>query len=246
MRCLLLIAQSALIKFSLILSPLATNCTAEESANKPSATWTENFNLQECNFSTTGKNEYFILQPGYQLVLEGLDGKDKVRLVITVLDKIELVGEVETRVVEERESVNGELIEVSHNFFAFCQNQGSIFYFGEDVDIYKDGKIVSHDGAWRAGSEEAKAGLMMPGMILLGARYYQEIAPKVAMDRAEILSTNETVRTPSGKFEKCLKTEETTPLEPDAGEFKIYAPGIGLVQDGGLLLTEFGFVKSEN
>jgi len=72
--------------------------------------------------------------------------------------------------------------------------------------------------------------------VLLGARYFQEIAPEVAMDRAEITSLTEVVETPAGTFKKCLKTRETTPLEPDAEEFKWYAPGIGLIQDGVLKL----------
>ena len=60
-----------------------------------------------------------------------------------------------------------------------------VFYFGEEVDDYKDGKIVDHGGAWRADNDNSKAGIIMPGTVLLGARHYQEIAPN-AMDRAEI------------------------------------------------------------
>jgi hypothetical protein len=116
----------------------------------------------------------------------------------------------------------------------------TVFYFGEDVDIYKRGKVVGHDGAWRAGSDQARAGVMMPGIVLLGSRYYQEIAPGVAMDRAEIVSRSEYIETPAGKFTDCLKTEETTPLEPGVREYKVYAPGVGLVRDGDLLLKRYG------
>lgn len=59
----------------------------------------------------------------------------------------------------------------------------------------------------------------------------------MAMDRAQILSLTERLTTPAGTFENCLKTKEATPLEPGAREFKLYAPGIGLVHDGPLLLT---------
>jgi hypothetical protein len=205
------------------------------------ATWTESFNLEECNFSPTGRNNCFILEPGYQLTLEGVGGQEGVQLVITVLNETVTIGDVETRVVEERETENGVLVEVSRNFFAICTQTGSVFYFGEDVDIYEDGEIVSHEGAWRAGTGGAKAGLMMPGIILLGARYYQEVAPGVAMDRAEILNSEEIVESPAGRFDKCLKIEETTPLEPGVKEYKFYAEGIGLVRDEDLLLTEYGF-----
>jgi hypothetical protein len=81
---------------------------------------------------------------------------------------------------------------------------------------------------------------MMPGLPLVKARHYQEIAPGVAMDRAEIVSVSETVKTPAGEFKNCLKVEETTPLEPATKEYKYYAPGIGLVQEGSLKLVKYG------
>ena len=62
----------------------------------------------------------------------------------------------------------------------------------------------------------------------------------MAMDRAEIVSLSETVETPAGKFENCLEVEETTPLEPDVKEVKVYAPGVGLIVDGGLRLVRYG------
>jgi len=79
----------------------------------------------------------------------------------------------------------------------------------------------------------------MPGLPLIKARYFQEIAPKVAMDRAEILSLSETVKTPAGVFTNALKTEETTPLEPLAKEAKYYARDVGLIQDGDLKLVKY-------
>lgn len=44
----------------------------------------------------------------------------------------------------------------------------------------------------------AKTGLLIPGTILLGARFQQETAPGVAMDRSEISSMDDTVTTPAG------------------------------------------------
>lgn len=211
--------------------------------------FTETLMQDSCNFSVTGRNMYFILEPGYQLILEGLEDKNRVRLVITVLNETRKIGNVETRVVEENESVNGKTIEISRNYFAFCEQTGSVYYFGEEVDMYRNGKIVSHEGAWIAearlpdGQGKNKAGVMMPGLILLGARYYQEIAPGVAMDRAEIISMNEQMKTTAGTYMNCLKVEETTPLEPKNKEYKFYAPGIGLIRDGDLLLVKYGFIN---
>lgn len=204
--------------------------------------FTETFKQEICTFITTGKNLYFVLEPGYQLTLQGIEDNDTVLLVITVLNETKYIGNIETRIVEEHESVNGKVIEISRNYFALCRETGSIFYFGEDVDIYKDEKVVSHSGSWIAEGKN-RAGLMMTVMPLIGSRYYQEIAPGIAMDRAEIISLSETLDTPAGNFENVLKIMETTPLEPNDKSYKLYAPDIGLIKDGDLLLVKHGFVK---
>jgi hypothetical protein len=173
------------------------------------------------------------------LVLEGKEKGKPVVLTITVLNETKLVDGVETRVVEEKETAGGQPVEISRNYFAISANTSDVFYFGEDVDMYKDGKVVGHEGAWLSGVNGARFGMMMPGTPLLGARYQQEVAPKVAMDRAEVVSLTETVQTPTGKFEKCLKTEESSAVEAGK-EHKVYAPGIGLIYDGNLKLTKYG------
>ena len=229
------ISTLCFVILSLCVNTLAQNKTSGKQ-------FTDSFLQDSCSFQTTGHNNYFILEPGYQLVLEGMEGKDKIKLVITVLNETKKIGNVETRIVEENESANGKTVEISRNFFAFCKQTGSVFYFGEEVDMYKNGKIINHEGAWIAEGNN-KAGIMMPGIVLLGARFYNEIAPGVAMDRVEIISLKDTLQTPAGIFYNCLKTEETTPLEPKTKEYKLFTPGIGLIKDGDLLLTKYGFVK---
>lgn len=205
-------------------------------AGDDDARWTSRFTVEKSDFASTGRNPWFVLEPGYQLVFEGGDE----RLVISVLDQTRVVDGVQTRVVEEFETKKGQLVEISRNFFAINRRTNGVYYFGEEVDIYKDGKIVEHEGAWLSGEDAARFGLMMPGEPLLGARHFQEIAPKVAMDRAEIVGLTETVSTSAGEFRDCLKVEETTPLEPDEKEYKYYAAGIGLVQDGNSKLVKHG------
>jgi hypothetical protein len=237
---LILQGKHALMK-TLSLAPLLLLCTFGF-AQKKGDDFTRSLMQDSCTFTASGRNLYFILEPGYQLVLEGKDGKDSARLVITVLNDTRRIGNVETRVVEENESVNGKTVEISRNFFAFCRQTGSIYYFGEEVDMYKDGKIVNHEGAWTAQGPNT-CGLVMPGLVLVGAKYYQEIAPNVAMDRAEIISNTESMQTPAGNFTGVLKTLESTPIEIGEKEYKYYAPGIGLIKEENLLLVKYGFVK---
>ncbi len=218
---------------------VAAGCSlhTKEDAGKDDG-WSKRFGVEKRTLSATGTNRYFVLEPGFQIVLQGPDEK----VVITVLDETKEIGGVTTRVLEEREEKGGRLAEVSRNFFAICRDTGDVFYFGEDVDDYKDGKVVRHSGAWRAYEKDAKPGLMMPGAPVIGAKYYQEIAPGKAMDRAEIVSLKETLKTPAGTFANCLKVEETSALNVDERQYKTYAPGIGMIQDEDLLLIRYGFV----
>lgn len=196
--------------------------------------WTDSFNTGYCTFSTIGRNRFFSIEPGHQLVLQSSEEK----VVITVLDQIKMIGGVNTRVIEEREEKDGKLVEVSRNFFAICKEHGDVFYFGEEVDDYRDGKIVGHGGAWRADEPDSRAGIIMPGTILLGSRHYQEISPK-AMDRAEILADDVTMTTPAGAFKNCIRVEETSGLDPDEKCYKTYAPAVGIIQDEDLLLVRY-------
>lgn len=189
------------------------------------------------DFATTGVGKYYNLTPGFQTVLDGAEEGKATHLVITITRKTKKVAGVMTRVLEERESVNGELKEISLNYLAVCKETGDLCYFGEDVDNYENGKVANHGSAWLAGKKKAVYGILIPGSPAPGQKYYQEQAPGEAMDRAEVLSVNEPYVAPAGKFEGCMKTLETTPLEPGTAEPKVYAQGIGLIQDGALKLT---------
>jgi len=208
----------------------------------PKKVFTTDFHLESCTFADTGRNRFFVLVPGFRQVLKGVEDKAQVEQQITVLGDTQVVsipgiGDVTTRVVEERESEDGDLAEVSRNFFAICEQTNDVFYFGEDVDIYEDGQMVSHGGAWRAGVDGALPGLAMPGTFLVGSRYFQEVAPGVAMDRAENVAMGLDVDVPAGHFTGAVRVQESSPLE-QGKEYKIYAPGVGVVVDEKLELEE--------
>jgi hypothetical protein len=206
-------------------------------ASTRAAQFTDTFAVDRSDLSSTGTNRYFVLIPGFQATYEGREGGKPTVLNITVLNETKTIDGVETRVVEEREVAEGKVSEVSRNFFAISSATGDVFYFGEDSQSYKDGNPAGREGSWLAGENGAQFGLAMPATPLLGARYYQELAPKTAMDRAEITGLGEKFDTPAGHFDHCLKTVETSAVEPGR-ETKLYAPGIGLILDGDLKLTK--------
>jgi hypothetical protein len=219
--------------------------------------FTSQFRLEDCTWAWFGdQNPYFSLRPGNQNVLEGEEEDDgeivDVQAIITNLRQTKRIvfrtpsGRrlvVIARVVEERESEDGELVEVSRNWFSRCVETGDIFYFGEEVDDYEDGEIVGHEGGWQAGKAGAQPGLIMPGTFLLGSRYYQEQAPGVALDRGENTKMSLTVETEAGTFHDCVEVIDTNELEPDSpGDPKIYCARVGLVKDEDLELVERGRV----
>jgi len=209
--------------------------------------FTRKFPLASCKFKPWGGNAFFSLKVNRQLYLSNTrcvsSGEcDELEEVwITVMPETRVVRfnvgrkeyAVRTRVVQEFETADGELEEISLNFFANCANMDDVYYFGEDVF---DGDGNPEDDAWLAGRDGARPGIIMPDRaFLLGSRYFQEIAPS-AQDRAEHTAMGLTVEVPAGVFRNCVEITETTPLEPGSESIKVYCPGVGLVKDDELEL----------
>ena len=225
----------------LSLLPLAAMGQEEE--------FTDEFPVEECSFSPFGGNPFFSLQPGRRTYFNNAacigagECEDHVDLVITVTPELKKVWidndrkrrAVWTRVVVEHEQENNELKEISRNYFAMCVQSRDVYYFGEDVDIYEGGRVVSHEGAWLAGRNGAEPGIIMPdSAFILGQRYYQEVAPGVALDRVEHVAADLELDLQAGNFDDCVEVTETTPLAPGSESTKFYCPGVGLVIDGDL------------
>ncbi len=225
--------------FTIIFVAILLSCLALADAANDEG-WKDSFSFDSYTMVSTGKNPYWRLNPGRFVVLGSLESGGGEFVVITVLDETEIVDDIETRVVEEREYEDGKLVEISRNFFAMAKKTGDVFYFGEDVDDYADGEVVGHGGQWRAGTGGARAGLYMPGEPVVGMRYYMEILAGVAMDRAEIFQADAFVETPAGNFERVLIITESSPLEPGIESYKRYAPNIGMIFDDGLELYKHG------
>jgi len=210
--------------------------------------FTVDFDVERCKFLPSGRdNPYFSLHPGDRLTLAGDDDGEAAKVEITVTAATKNLSfttadgaavTVRARVVEEREWVDGELVEVSRNWFSRCRQTNDVFYFGEEVDFYEDGEIVGHGGEWQAGVDGAQPGIIIPARFLLGARYFQEQAPE-AMDRAEHVEMGLTVRAAGRRFASCVGVVETSPLEPGDESIKVYCPGVGLVVDNDVTLTGF-------
>ncbi len=191
-------------------------------------------------FSTTIDNAFFPLAAGTELVLEGVDDGETVLVEITVDDPavIENVAGVDTLVMVETEYEDGELIEISRNFIAQAAD-GTVCYFGEDVDIYENGVVVANTGAWRAGENGALPGILMPGNPQVGDTFYQESAPGVAEDMSSIVAFGDPIAVPAGDFDDTLTAKDCNPLEDAETDDKVYVRGIGLSIDDVAELTSY-------
>ena len=189
-------------------------------------------------FTVDIDNPLFPLPVGHRVVLEGEEGGTHLLVRITSMDESETVAGVETRVVEESEAKDGRIVEISRNFFAQAQD-GTVCYFGEDVDIYDGaGNVTSHSGAWRAGVGENQPGIFMPASVAVGQAFQQEIAPRIAEDQAKVIALDETTEVPAGSFEDTATLRDGSPLDGSTG-VKVYASGIGLIVDGPARLTRY-------
>lgn len=210
--------------------------------------FTLEFPIAACNFESQGGNDFLKLQVNRQLYLSNKRCKECVKedglveLWITILPETRVItfpyaGKMRTvraRVMEEYETTDGELEEVSRNFVADCNPMHDVYYFGEDVF---DGDGNPLPDAWLAGQAGAKPGILLPDRAyLLGSRYYQEFAIN-AKDRVEHTSMGFEVRVPAGTFKNCVEMTETSPLEPGHESLKTYCPNVGMVRDGDLELT---------
>lgn len=184
-------------------------------------------------FSADITNPYLPLVPGRTWVLTG----GSVRVEIAALAETEVVAGVATRVFEEREAKDGELFEISRNFVAQTPD-GTVCYFGEDVEDYDDGVLVGSSGAWRAGVDGARPGILMPGDPEPGTSYSQEVAPGAAEDAGIVLEVGATAVVPAGTFTGVLVVMDVDPLGGGA-DGKQYARDVGPIRDGGLTLESW-------
>lgn len=189
-------------------------------------------------FSLEIDNTYLPLAVGQVSVLEGADDDAFVRLEITVLDETEIVAGVTTRVVQEREFEDGELTGLTHSFIAQAPD-GTVCFFGEDVDEFEDGELIGHEGQWRAGEGENLPGIIMPGDPEVGQTYTEAFAPGIVEDVTEIKSIGGRVTVPAGTFDDVLRSVIVDEEE------RSYAPGVGLILDDSVIAL-ISFTPGQN
>ena len=199
-----------------------------ESSSLPQGS--EPVQLDPKDFTIEIDNPYWPMAPGNTWVYCETDTKGALEnVVVEVTDETKTIANgVEARVIRDTVSENGVPVEVTDDWYA-QDSQGNIWYLGEYVTNYEDGKVVDHKGSFEAGVDGAQAGIAMPAAPKPGLAYRQEYYKGEAEDRAAVITVGEEqVQVPFGYFaDEILMTRDLVPTEPKVQELKFYAPGVG-------------------
>jgi hypothetical protein len=160
------------------------------------------------------------------LMLGRVDGRS-FRTEVTLLPETRIIEwdgqRVETLVSQYVAYLGGRLHEVAYDFYAQDDN-GAVWYFGEDVFNFKDGAIVDTHGTWIAG-KDGPAAMIMPADPQLGDAYRPENIPGFVFEEVTVKAVDQTLDGPLGRVDGGLVIEE---LHMDgATEEKTFAPGYG-------------------
>jgi hypothetical protein len=135
---------------------------------------------------------------------------------------------VETAISQYVAYLDGRIHEVANDWYAQADD-GSVWYFGEDVFNYEDGKVADTEGTWVA-SDATPAAMIMPAEPQVGDVYRSENAPGIAFEEVRIDKVDQQIDGPSGKISGAIEVNE---LHMDGTrESKVFAPGYGEFSTG--------------
>ncbi|HEX2742591.1 MAG TPA: hypothetical protein VHM69_19280 [Rubrobacter sp.] len=149
------------------------------------------------------------------------------RTEVTLLPEtriIEWQGQrVETLVSQYTAYLDGRIHEIAYDLYAQADD-GSVWYFGEDVFNFEDGAIANTEGTWIAG-KDGPAAMIMPSEPKMGDVYRPENIPGFVFEEVTVKSVGKTLEGPMGPVDGGLVVEE---LHMDnTKEGKTFAPGYG-------------------
>jgi hypothetical protein len=190
----------------------------------------EAVDLKPADFTLEIDNPYWPMSPGTRWVYRETDTRGtRERVVLEVTDRTKRVANgIEARVIRDTVTENGVPVEITDDWYA-QDRDGNVWYLGESVDNYENGKLVDHEGSWEAGVDGAQPGVAMPANPKPGMKFRQEYYKGVAEDRGAVVTVGEErVEVPFGFFGRdVLMTRDLVPLEPKVQELKFYAPNVG-------------------
>ena len=182
--------------------------------------------INPTDFTTNITNKYFSLPVGRKLTFEADTKEGPEKIIIEITGETKVIEGVKTLVYSDTVYLNGELHEVTKDYLAQHKN-GDVWYFGENVDNYENGKIKDHSGTFIHGRDGAKAGIWMKALQKVGDSYRQEYYKGQAEDMRDTVAVGVTVTTGLATYTDCVKVYDWTPLDKKSREHKYYCPAVG-------------------
>jgi len=189
--------------------------------------------LDPSNFGSVIDNEYFPLPVGRKLVYEGTKDGVTQRDVVTVTDQKKVVEGITATVVSDIAKHGSTLLEKTFDWYA-QDNQGNVWYLGEDTKSYESDGTIDTSGSWTAGVNDGEPGIIMEAYPHVPDAYRQEYLAGQAEDTAWVANVGGSVTVPYGTFHNTLSSLEATQVEPGSYDLKVYGPGVGIVLERAL------------
>ncbi len=174
-------------------------------------------------------NAWFPLPVGatWDYSAETPDGLETIH--VEVLAETREVNGVTATVVYDVVALDDVVVEETWDWYA-QDTAGNVWYLGEDTCEFEAGECAVHAGAWEWGVDGALPGVLMPGEpVVDGQPYFQEYHEGVAEDVGEILEIGGTIEVGETTWTDCVRTADTSHLDPELSEEKVYCAGVGNV-----------------
>jgi hypothetical protein len=178
--------------------------------------------IKAADFVTDINNKYFTLKPGTKFIYQDKRGVERIELTVTNETK-KLMG-VTARGVRVMDWRNGVLKEDTTDWYA-QDKAGNVWYFGEAINNYRNGKIIHRKGSWEAGVNGAKPGIIMRANPRVGDTYRQDY---FRWNAGTVVATDKKITVPHGTFENCIQVKDSTFLSVTA-EYKYFCPAVGFL-----------------
>jgi hypothetical protein len=201
----------------------------------PTAPKSDRVDIKRPTFSnpTNVDNPLFPIRNLHSAILLGNDAGNQLKIETTLLPGTKTIEwndkKVKTLVSQFVSYIDGHIHEVALDWYAQADD-GAVWYFGEDVFNFEDGKVADTHGTWLAG-KDGPAGMIMPANPQVGDVYRAENIPGKVFEEVTVKSTGLTVDGPRGPVPGAIVGQENHLIE-SFFEDKTFAPGYGEFRSG--------------
>jgi hypothetical protein len=187
-------------------------------------------------FTNPGRidNKYLPLTKFRRCELSGVDDEDvrerTVRTRLNLTKHFVVAGQgVEAVTIQDDAYEDGKLVERTLDYFAQADD-GTVYYFGEQVKNLKNGKVINTAGTWLYGKDTDRLGVAMPASPTLGKQWHFEDVPGMTTESNRVEEVHLRTKVGSRVLTDVIRVQEF--IQPEGVvEHKLYAAGIGTVAE---------------